>query len=122
MVMRTHSLSRSLHFALLIAASLPTGGATAPYQSWLTEWNASLAFQWQAEVVDNSPSVGTFVSLALDAEDQPYISYFDDATNGPKVAHPDGETWRFESLDSGNALACQTSLALDAVGRPLVSY
>jgi hypothetical protein len=66
--------------------------------------------------------VGTYTSLALDAQGNPRVSYFD-VTNGDlKYAAKAGSSWTVETVDATGSVGSYTSLALDAEGNPRVSY
>ncbi len=87
---------------------------------------AHLDQAWQAEVVDTSEQeVGADLSLALDNQGRPHISYCAYPSLwraiGLKYAHFDGNSWQIETVDSG-AIVAYTSLALDADGHPHISY
>ena len=82
---------------------------------------------WHLEIVDsgcvNQRGIGKYTSLALDAQDHPHISYYDDAHYELRYAHFDGTRWLTETVDTGGYLTgAYTSLALDAQGRPHISY
>ena len=119
---RSHSIIRTGLLAILVLAVVPAGWRAIPGPAQEPEPNAILAVAWLTEVVDDSGDVGAYASLALNVEDRPYISYFDDTNNALKVASHDGTGWQIESLDSSYVSACQTSLALDGAGRPHISY
>ena len=76
---------------------------------------------WISETIDHSGNVGTWSSLALDADDLPHISYMDLSHLNLKYAYLDGATWISETVDDGE-VGDFTSLALDAAGRPHISY
>jgi hypothetical protein len=77
---------------------------------------------WVIETVDQTDSVGRFSSLALDADGQPHISYYDDTNDDLKYAHYDGISWQIETVDGADVVGRFSSLALDATGRPHISY
>ena len=118
----SHPTIRTGLLACLLVAVVVAGGRAAPVPAQEQELNAISAVAWSTEVVDGGAEVGAYASLALDVEDRPHISYFDEVNNALKVASYDGTDWTIESLDSTYVSACQTSLALDSAGRPHISY
>ena len=79
---------------------------------------------WHKETVDGlgDEDVGYFVSLALDADDHPHISYQDVTNLNLRYAYYDGSTWHIEVVDSGLRVGYHTSLALDSAGHPHIAY
>jgi len=78
---------------------------------------------WSIEIVDSSSQVGNYASLALDANDNPHISYQDRGNYELKYARYDGNTWHIEVAGSqGGYLATGTSIALDSNNRPHIAY
>ena len=103
-------------FALTIVtlcAGLPTFKAlTGP----------TTASSWRIEVVDNV-GIPACVSMALDDNDYPHISYYDLANSKFKYAHWTGSAWKIENATDVYAYyGGSTSLALDSQGRPHISY
>ena len=105
-----------------LAVTLVPGAKTGRFSQMPPARAATLALEWQTEVVDGSADVGKYASLAVDVEDRPLISYYDWTNSSLKVARDDGETWHFDTLDPAYVAGCQTSLALDAQGGAHVSY
>ncbi len=83
--------------------------------------------QWQIEAVDTDPvaTVGLSPSLALDSNDHPRISYYDQTNRNLKYASFNGSTWAIETVDiisNGNSVGEFSSLALDSNDQPRISY
>lgn len=66
--------------------------------------------------MDSVGSVGWYTSLALDAADQPHISYHDYTNRDLKYAYYDGTVWQIQPVDSTGAVGRYNSLGLDTNG------
>ncbi len=79
---------------------------------------------WHKETVDGlgDEDVGNFVSLALDADDHPHISYQDVTNYNLRYAYHDGSAWHITVVDSGTETGYWTSIALDSAGHPHIAY
>ena len=95
--------------------------------------NCDQTIDWSLVTVDAARSVSSDTSLALDAEGDPMISYYDD-TNGDlrfaicdlsASAHANCDQtsdWSTEAVDAAGAVGLNTSIAVDADGDPIISY
>lgn len=73
-------------------------------------------------LVDTTNVVGEYSSIALDANNLPRISYYDNTSGNLKYAAWNGSAWAVEVVDSDNNVGKGTSLVLDAAGNPHISY
>jgi hypothetical protein len=87
----------------------------------ITSENAS-AINWSIEIVDATPGVGRYTSLALDSNKYPHISYYDDFNGNLKYARWDGSIWNIEILDTDTNVGRHTSIVLDDNDYPHISY
>lgn len=82
---------------------------------------------WHTVVVDDSPGVGRYTSLALEADDTPHISYYDAADGDLRyvtgVPQPDGSCVFGESqaVDSAGNVGMYSAIALDG-SLPRIAY
>ena len=75
------------------------------------------------KVDDSSYSVGYGSCIALDAEDHPHISYYDDVNHTTKYAHWTGSEWEISLVDEAVSDSFYgTSIAIDQQGNPHISY
>ncbi len=79
---------------------------------------------WKTEVVDNVGVAGWFISLALDQQENPHLSYYTSTPDyAVKYAHWDGDSWQIETVDASvGAIGGHTSIAIDASGTPSIAY
>jgi streptogramin lyase len=88
---------------------------------YLAHYNGS----WQTETVDQAGDVGSYPSLAVDADGHPHISYCDQSNGRLKYAFYNGTSWAIETVDSGEKdedVGWWSSLVLDSSGKPHISY
>lgn len=93
----------------------------APYFTGFMKYAHKTPTGWQVESPGSAPfGFLNSVSLALDANGFPHISY---SRNGLELeyAHWDGAAWQSENV-SNDAQLSSTSLALDANGNPQIAF
>jgi hypothetical protein len=66
--------------------------------------------------------VGSYTSIAVDANNCPHISYVDETNYDLKYAKWTGSSWSIETVDSIGDVDYHTSIALDANEYPYISY
>jgi len=74
---------------------------------------------WNFEQVD--AATGEFVSLALDDQNLPWVSYYDPG-HGLRRAQKTGTEWSVQTVDPGLDVGLYCSIALDHSNAPHISY
>jgi PKD repeat protein len=77
---------------------------------------------WSIETVDSNGDVGPYSSLALDKNNYPHISYYNQSGHNLKYAKWTGSSWSIETVDSNGDVGYYTSIALDKNNYPHISY
>ncbi len=83
---------------------------------------------WITTIVDTTGDTGRWVSLSVDSQGNPHISYnyFLDPNGAPvgdlKYATRSGGVWTRQSIDTAGNVGEYTSIALDSQGNPHISY
>jgi len=77
---------------------------------------------WHTETVDISGSTADYLSIALDSNDRPHVSYYDNANKDLKYAYRDGTGWHLETVDSAGDVGMYNAIGVDSQDRPHISY
>ncbi len=79
---------------------------------------------WTVETVDSIDYVGYGTAIALDSNEFPHISYYDDTNDALKYAYQDGGGWTVETVDTGLGLVIvnTSGIGIDSSGYPHISY
>jgi hypothetical protein len=80
------------------------------------------ASAWTVETVDSPGDVGRLSSLALDASDNPHVSYYDNSNTALKFAKRAAGAWTIEGVDAGPNAGSNSAIAVDGFGIAHVSY
>ncbi|MFW6141059.1 MAG: DUF6531 domain-containing protein, partial [Candidatus Saliniplasma sp.] len=76
---------------------------------------------WIIETVDEG-DVGKFSSIAVDADDNTHISYYDSSNSDLKYAENIDGYWNLETVDSDGDVGKYSSLSIDGQGDVHISY
>lgn len=87
------------------------------YALKIAHWNGST---WNILTVDDSESSKGYVSLALDRNDNPHVSYQGSST--VRYARWTGISWEIQDAVQGYGFGEHTSIALDKNDRPHITY
>ncbi len=92
-----------------------------------TVFSPALALTWDPDLIDGDlTEVGEWTSLALDQDDFPHISYYDEGNEALKYAWYDGttQTWRLSFIldDDQRDDGKYSSIALSYSGQPEVLF
>ncbi|MCK5116831.1 MAG: T9SS type A sorting domain-containing protein [Candidatus Aegiribacteria sp.] len=109
--------------------SLALDGEGSPHIAFGIDWGYILAYAyrsgsvWDIEILESGNNTGWFVSLKLDADDNPHISY---ARRSPDLlmyaSMDETDAWSFQVIDSLSDECMNTSLTLSGEGVPHISY
>jgi len=64
-------------------------------------------FHWTYVIIDSSFGVGRFAAITKDAQQNLYISYYDETNGALKVARQNGDNWTIDTVDTGEPAAAQ---------------
>ena len=70
-------------------------------------------YSWNIEIVDETPGVGWWASIALDDMDNPTISYSAKFDNDLLIAHQIDGIWTFDTINDRFDLPAESSVAVD---------
>jgi hypothetical protein len=82
------------------------------------------AGEWEIEIPDGTGDAGWCISLALDENDKPHISYDYGFTGGDNLmyAYKEGSSWYTEVVDDSVEYSmCATSIGVDSNNRPRIA-
>jgi hypothetical protein len=78
---------------------------------------------WLIQKIDDIGEITqASVSLILDANDRPHISYFDNQNKYLKYATFDGNSWDIQIVDPSEMVGYFNSIGVDKTGRPHIAY
>lgn len=84
--------------------------------------DASAATPFVYESIDVTGRTGYNASLALDANGDPHVAYYDLSNHDLRYARRTGAGWVLETVDATGITGVTPSLAIDAFGDPHVAY
>ncbi len=78
--------------------------------------------RWSILTLDAPGSIGKYTSMALDDQNMPHISYYDDTSDDLKYAHFNGIQWLIQTADSPDSRGKYSSIAVGADRKVHISY
>jgi len=85
-------------------------------------WHDGLS--WHAEYIGSEPDLNHYwgTSLALDREDNPHVTYYDDALQDLMYAVKEDSVWTIVPIDTAGDVGYFSSLRLDGNDLPRIAY
>ncbi len=78
---------------------------------------------WEFDLIDGGTNVGDWNDMAIDANGNLYVSYYDATDKDLKFAYYDGTSWSTQIIDGlYSDVGQMTSIALDQNGVPHITY
>lgn len=77
---------------------------------------------WHKELVDVGVDNGHYCSIAIDSDNFPHISYFDEKNDELRYAKKHESGWDIQLIDSDGRVGIWSSLAVDSNSNPHISY
>jgi len=77
---------------------------------------------WHSEVADDTGWVGIDSCIAIDANNSPHISHYDEGNKNLKYAYWNGGSRQNEIVDSDGDVGEESGIAIDGDGNPHISY
>ena len=93
------------------------------YIRWTgTKWTGTSTSNDDPSIVDTTGDVGKYASIAVDSNNFPHISYFDQTNRVLKYAYWNGSTWTTQIIDNSGDTGYYTSIAIDSQNAPHIAY
>ena len=77
---------------------------------------------WNVEIIDSEGDIRKWISIKLDTENLPHISYYDYYEGSLKYTYNSGSDWVFDTVETEGSTGCFNSLCLDSSNNPSISY
>lgn len=77
---------------------------------------------WDIQTIDNEGDFNSYISLALDSNGNPHVSYYDAISVSLNYAYFNGTEWVKETIDSNGNMGKYSSIALDSNDKVYIAY
>jgi hypothetical protein len=77
---------------------------------------------WDIKTVDSSGDIRKWISLKLNSDNYPHITYYDYTEGSLKYSYYNGDSWIFDTIESEGSTGCFNSLCLDNDNNPYIAY
>ena len=104
------------------AVHLVYSRARSGTNTWSLVYASLEATGWHTETVKTASGVIDYLSLALDADEEPHIAFSASSGSRLEYAYQDAAGWHTETVDGNNQWMFDTSLRLDRSGQPHIGY
>ncbi len=106
----------------LDSANSPTIAYSYGWLTWANLMYARYVSGWLISTVDATDGMGWWVSMALNSDDKPNISYHDSNNRDLMYAILGPEFWTITTVDVSGEVGSNNSIAVDSNDRPHISY
>lgn len=105
-----------------IAYTNSPGGGLYYISGQLVPAGPGMQYSWTTEIIEDSETIGSHISLAISSIGDAHIAYIKDSNLQYARRYSTSGAWTFETVDAQERVGSYNSLAFDSQGWPHISY